>query len=449
MPMTLRLVQPGFIYAGAHFHFNFYLDSPDGRYGLIRTIVPDGAAVYYNCGKTDCAIRPDGRFTKYFQDGKVATLARIEGLERGTQTIVVEAEHGDTHEIVRETMTLEVEPLEAPARPPKPASVAKWEAAMLKWGPVYCKPAENYGAFGWDGSITFYDGAYVNFQIADYTGQQLYLDTAWNIASQWADYVISKNGATPGWRVFTDGLRVAWERSKQQKYIDAIYVLADKSPVASTRTLDDTYMRETAYSIEAFVNAELVGRERDSRLVRNVDLLIAQIDISIRTESPQQPVSLQHFMLGLASDALIKYYKLTADARIPPTIYRFLRWSKTTGWNPTTNKMVWQLPPNYKEDTTLINLVAHAFAWYARHAIDTEMRDHADLMFAHALDELPWGGKMFSQMYQKSFRFVADQYGIKTQRDDERGFPQVEWVPDYPPPVPPPPGTEPEDTDGY
>ena len=50
------------------------------------------------------------------------------------------------------------------------------------------------------------------------------------------------------------------------------------------------------------------------------------------TSAVNQDVN-QTFYNGLMAEALINYYQLTQDPRIPPTIKKLLDWEWANGWN--------------------------------------------------------------------------------------------------------------------
>src|ERR1035441_3232919 len=81
-------------------------------------------------------------------------------------------------------------------------SIDVWQQKMTSLGQQWCNPSEQM-SFGYEPQIWYYDGGRTYFQIADYTGRPANWEPcALNIVGQYRDYVLSNNGALPGWRVF-------------------------------------------------------------------------------------------------------------------------------------------------------------------------------------------------------------------------------------------------------
>jgi hypothetical protein len=207
-----------------------------------------------------------------------------------------------------------------------------------------------------------------------------------NIASQYADHIIRTKGRIVGWRVFSTGLRMAYEKTNDSKYRQALVLLGRNSNAAALGgDLEESRMRETAYAVKTYVDSEIAGEARNPKLARSVDYLLAQFNFIFVSN---QYKFHQMFIEGLAAESLISYHELTKDPRILPTIKLMLDWHKAKAWDYKTNKM-WYLCRAGQEcsgsqHTGLINLVAPAFAWYAAKTGDAEMRRHYDLLFEHA-----------------------------------------------------------------
>src|SRR6185437_11735761 len=146
-----------------------------------------------------------------------------------------------------------------------PPGLAKWQTDMMTLGRKWCD-GKTYG-FGWEQDVWYYDGTRVFYQIADYTQDPFWNQCALNVARQYRDYVISNSGKIPGWRVFPRGLRMAWERTGDDSYKQAVILLATNSAFASTAgNPSDAVIRETAYVAEAYMEAERVGQPRNPKL---------------------------------------------------------------------------------------------------------------------------------------------------------------------------------------
>ena len=266
--------------------------------------------------------------------------------------------------------------------------------------------------FGYEPQVWYYDGARVFFQIADYTGDRNWEACAFNVARQYRDFVISNNGRIPGWRIFSRGLRMAYERSGDATYRQAVRLLSTNAGVATwTPAVTDLAIREMAYIAEAHIDAEKMGDARSPHLARTIDYLLGHYDMLFVSGTYHVH---QTFFDGLAAEALIAYYELTGDTRMPPAVKMMLDWLWDYGWNKSTHQMVYNPDPYGPKCgelcqeylTNLIHLVVPAFGWYWNISGNAIYQQRGDEMFSHALDDGIWSGKMFSQNYRWSGSYV-------------------------------------------
>ncbi|HWR49993.1 MAG TPA: hypothetical protein VN428_02730 [Bryobacteraceae bacterium] len=300
----------------------------------------------------------------------------------------------------------------APAVPLTPLN--KWKDTYKKLGTKWCKANEGM-LWGWEGQVWYYDGGRVYVQMADYFRDPSWEPCAYNILGQYRDTLLAQKSWNSGWRVFTKGLRMPYERTGDPRYKDALHVLATKSPYAATGgDVRDTFMRETAFILQAYVDDELAGNGRNPNLERSVAFLLGHFEAVFETGDF---LFHQTFMDGLAAEALIDYYELTGDPRIPAAIRSMLDWMWENGWDPATNRLVYNPEPEgdrcsanngcqvYK--TELINLIVPAFAWYWRLSGDAVYARRGDILFSHSLDtDISYSGKIFSQNYRWSPSYV-------------------------------------------
>ncbi len=294
--------------------------------------------------------------------------------------------------------------------------LGKWEKEMTELGRRWCN-GKKYG-FGWEADVWYYDGTRVYYQIADYTHDPFWNHCALNVAEQYRDYVVPNAGKVPGWRVFPQGLRMAWQRTGDPSYKQAVVLLAKNSPYAYRGgSPNDGAIRETAYTVEAYIEAEKVGEPRNPKLEQAAGYIIADFQKIFVTGGYQIH---EPFFDGLAAEALIDYYELTHDPRVPPAIKLMLDGDWTKAYDQKTHELAYNPDPPgptcsvgcQKYNPDLTNLIAPAYAWYWHYSKDDLYRQRADEMFTHALDtDIGYSGKIFSQNYRWSFDYVRWRSG--------------------------------------
>lgn len=380
--------------------------------------VPAGFSYHLSCNPymPDCYKDAKGFFQYGGEAPVILKLQPDGGVEPGDYEVVVTTEAG---EVVHETTVAiqvkalpHVPSLPSPAVVPPIPKLRRWENSMTDLGAYWCNLVNKEPmAFGVETQVWYYDGARVYFQIADYTRDKRWSWCAIKIAQQYRDYVIAANGKIPAWRVFTHGLRLAYERTNDSRYRDAVMLLAKNSPFAALGgSLDPEAIRENAYAAEAYMNAERMGAPRDPRLERIMDFIFGYFEMAF--ESKQFPGH-QTFMDGLAAEALIEYYDLTQDPRVLPALMIMCDWVWQRGWK--NHQLVYNAEPLgphcseacQKYITDLVNLVVPAFGWVWRQTQDLKYLKQGDELFSHGLDtDITYSGKIFSQNYRWSFDYV-------------------------------------------
>lgn len=286
-----------------------------------------------------------------------------------------------------------------------------WQKNMTVLGRKWCN-GKKYG-FGWEADVWFYDGTRVYYQIADYTHDSSWNSCALNVAQQYRDYVLEHSGKIPGWRVFPRGMRMAWQRTGDDTYKQAVILLARNSAYAyKAGGASDTLIRETAYVVEAYLEAERVGEPRNPKLQTAVDYLLGDFQRIFVTAGYKIN---QPFFDGLAAEALIDYYIVTQDPKIPPAIKLMVDGLWAKGYDHDQHKLAYNPDPEGPTCTVgcgkyvpdLSNLISPAYAWYWRFSNDDVYRQRADQIFDHSMDtDIAYSGKIFSQNYRWSFDYV-------------------------------------------
>jgi hypothetical protein len=318
-----------------------------------------------------------------------------------------------------------------------------WQTTMtsfngggLEWCSNPANPTEKF-SFGNYAQVWFYDGARVYFQIADYTGNPKWKNCGHNIASQYADYVISVNGKTNGYSVFPHGLAMASLRyPTETKFAQALSMMLKTGTFTTYGgRIDDDLIRETSYALEVYaVAASVPPYARNPNLQRTAEFVMSML-LSYTDGTSRYSMN-QTFMDGLAMEALIDYYQLTQDTRVPFVVKRMLDsiWANydqidhVIVYNPdpvgphcSDFNMWWGLGGgdcafHNIYGRILHNLITGAFAWYWSITGNDTYRVEGDELFQNTLDILPYSGKEFSQAYRWSFYYVNTRTAGKGAR---------------------------------
>ena len=305
-------------------------------------------------------------------------------------------------------------PPSPPSLPPVPA-LAEWEANMKNFGMKHCQ-ALSGGGLGFDAALlsTYYDGEWVYYQIADYTG-----DASWNNCAQAAEavyrdqYVMASGGGVPGYWNFTHGLLEDFMRTGDSASREALVALAtkaafaaDTTPLSSTESVDQS--REVAYAIMAYLNAELAGEPRRARLSDMVGQALNHMEQWFVTGSVPY---VRPFMVALTSHALISYQEQVGDRDMLPVIQRAADWMWEHTWLPDSQSFMYtdrSVESGGMEPAPDLNLlIAPLYAWVYHRTGNDLYRQRADQIFAGGVNGANLtNGKQFDQSYRWSFAYL-------------------------------------------
>jgi hypothetical protein len=254
--------------------------------------------------------------------------------------------------------------------------------------------------------VWYYDGPRVFYQIAGYTGNSAWNTFAENNIMIYRDYVFALNGRVPGWRIFPHGLYMHYKLTGDEKSKEAALMLAQKSAFASAGGgTGESLSRETAYCINAYLVAELLGEPRHAKLEQAVKYALGHIDqwFVQNTSKNWAP-----FMFGLTCEALINYYEqVKKDPRILTAIKMGLDECWERAWIEEKQSFFYRADNPAGAAPTLNLLVAPAYAWVFLQTGDITYRDKGDKIFAGGVKGTYLdGGKQFSQNYRWSFDYV-------------------------------------------
>jgi hypothetical protein len=361
---------------------------------------------------TRCGLRL-GRLHQY---KALPVMIRLQDLKPGTHRVTLATDLRG----IKRSITYDVEVLPVTAMttsvPPPPLDKTRWEHLMVSLGTKWCNPTQTFN-FGVESEVWYYDGSRVYFNIADYTGDKRFEACALNIARQYAIYVTTAIGGAPGHRTFANGLVEAYKRTGDPLYWDAVSALVNLGPFRHTGgSISERGIRETSYMLQAYLAARKLNIPLTAHpnaptfMQRNVEWLLGHYNILFRTTDYSLN---QTFFNGLAAAALIDYYEEFRDPRIPPAIKLMLDWTWERCWTGTsliTNpepvgpKCEWGCQTGTRD---LINLTAHAYAWYYMISGDQTYQKRGDEMWRYALDtDIAYNGKIFAQNFVDSFNYV-------------------------------------------
>ena len=315
-----------------------------------------------------------------------------------------------------------------------------WATNMATYGSIWCVPGvgRNNGGPGDEQGAWYYDGERVYFQIHDYdqannlTGNPAQWNTcATNWESVYGTYVTTNSGGIPGYRVFSDGPYMGYVRNGTTSDATNLNLLATKSAYAGLDAsgADARLIREIQYLITANRLDAKLGANTSAAATKAVDMTLGNVDQNVVSQNADY---VQPFMLGLAADALIKYYEdgNTSDVRIPVAIRHIADWLWANAWNKASvsgyvftdafyyNNYYFKIgtpgqPFSSASDMrNLNNLVCPLYAWLYQYTGDATYQDEGDQCWQAGVNFDPgsaigWSGKNFSQNYRWSFDFVT------------------------------------------
>jgi hypothetical protein len=300
---------------------------------------------------------------------------------------------------------------------PQPASadipipdLAVWETWMVgsasQGGTHWCNSLPS----SWTGDESeawYYDDERVFYQISDYvTTNKTFWDTcAQKSENLYRPYVIANNGRVDGWRVFPHGLYMDYVGTGDTTSRSAALMLANGLRSADNAALwtengipavdHFTYTRELSSALNSQTVAEELGQTHRAWGDRLADGLLKHQDQWFTTKNS---ADIKFFMVGLNMEALIGWYELHPDPRIPPAIQAPLDgiW---THWNAPGKYFPYcytrpggalgspasDCGDDYGSGNRVVNnLIGHAYGWYYQYSGNTLYRDRGDQVFSGA-----------------------------------------------------------------
>ncbi len=280
-----------------------------------------------------------------------------------------------------------------------------WERDMLTYGQKHCTESE---ASLWEGNPWYYDGERVYSQIAEYTQDGYWYSCAELQESVYRPYVIANGGGLPGYRVFPHGLAMDYERTGDVLSRDAVELLygggwANVGNLAYDISWESS--REVAYALNTHVMHERLGGARSQSLQDLAEAVMGHFDQwFVSGKTPY----VQPFMVALSAEALIGYYELTGDNRVPPLLKLAADKLWERSWNSSSHGFMYYNGDGTSGPAPDLNLlIVPLYGWVYRQTADSAYRSMGDEIFTGGV-EGAWldGGKQFSQNYRWSFDYL-------------------------------------------
>jgi uncharacterized protein (TIGR03437 family) len=287
------------------------------------------------------------------------------------------------------------------------ASLAKWKSNMVTYGRKHCTPTETspYSSY----NVTFYDGTRVYYQIADLTGDTSFNACADMVYAAYSKYVNDNNGSVPGYAEFPHGLAMRFQRTGDVAARQTLTALKNKgaySNLANVVSIGDwSRSRETSYGLETNLVDQSLGGVPTPYLQDLIEAQFGQFDQWFVSKSAPY---VQPFMVAIAAEALIQYWDVTHDPRVPPTLQMAADQVWAQSWDPTTKLLrYWEGDGTFALYSDLNLLLAPMYGWVYQRTGAQIYRDQGDQLFNAGVAGA-WldGGKQFSQNYRWSQKYV-------------------------------------------
>jgi hypothetical protein len=290
-----------------------------------------------------------------------------------------------------------------------------WSNNMRTFGEKFCN---NLNAVSTNSeqalADTYYDAASVFLKISDFQKNDRWLDCADRAASAYASYVERSGGNVPGYWNFTNGLTGLANRFGKGNFRDTVLNLASNAAYASnatdTNSLNSSNLsREVAYAMISFMNAEDLGRDRDSKLDLYANLSLSYIDSWFKRQDAEY---VRPFMVGLTAYALIRYHQKTGDARIIPALIVVADSLWNDFWVEESNAFRYSdrcADENCTNPAPDLNLlIAPLYSWLWNKTGNRSFLNRGDQIFIGGINGafLSNNPKIFNQNYFLSFDFI-------------------------------------------
>jgi fibronectin type 3 domain-containing protein len=325
----------------------------------------------------------------------------------GTHTLTITyTTDGNLKKSANYQLIVDPVPAALPVSPRPPslalASVPVWLNNMRYHGLQHCKPEETAL---WEGFAWYYDGQRVYDQIAEITGDPQFRQCSDMFGTAYRDYVMNTQGGVPLWRMFPHGLARHYQRTGDQQSLKAVELMAHAGLSTDiTIAMGANWGREAAYYLNTLLQYRAISGVSDPAIPDLVNIMLGHMEaLFVTREAVVQP-----FMVGLEAEALIDYWSISRDPRIPAVLKQAADGIWDDSWNVANSCLVYRDPSGDSCPQDLHMLVAPMYAWLFSLTHDVTYRDRGDTMFTSGVFGA-WldGGKQFSQNYRWSPMYLV------------------------------------------
>jgi hypothetical protein len=286
----------------------------------------------------------------------------------------------------------------------------RWEQEMVavadKWAPQILDPDNALGENNW-----YYDIASTYLEINRYLKTDRYFEVAMASAKRYADYLIECNGGAAPWCVFPRGLRQMYQSTQDRSWVDVLASLRNSGWVRTAGSPDPMLMRETAYALDYWREMTWVGGGDEVMLERAVSYSLTQLNkLFIQEWGRADGMICEPFFAGLMMQALIDYYEIMPDERIPPAIATTCQWIWEIAVDGATGYVKYDaFKPTTDWFTGLNGLMCNAWGFLYAVSGDDIWRQQGDILFQHMWDDhaYDWSPKQFAQCFRRTIDYVT------------------------------------------
>jgi hypothetical protein len=255
----------------------------------------------------------------------------------------------------------------------------------------------------------YYDAERAYRQIAAYTGDNAWLTIANDARHIYNRWMVANGYVLPGYWKFTQGARMGWEaNNSDSQAVDIVNGLAnygawspDTVPLSSMES--EALSREVAYTMNCYMDQELVGGAHRDKLEDLLDLVL-DTDGHIEQWFVNGPVAnFAPFMFALTCEALIRYFHEQAeDARIIPAIALGANWIWDNAWSDVYSKFPERLnAPYWEYGSELSLLICPLYHWLYKQTGNVVYKTRGDIIFNTGMENAFFGlYKQFNQIYR-------------------------------------------------